>query len=221
MRRHRADGSVTTSIVTSSMVSPPGTGAGVGVPPSGISVGAEGGGSHAIGGRQVIFGADSDGLGPVLRSGVYTVSGARVSNSPSPLSHHDSGKRLLQLGRCLMADPQHIAWLKEGERSWNARRQIQQFDPDLSSEDISRALGGHEREDISEISVRLQDANFSGANLSNSTLRGTDLTAAKFYMANLNSVKLTGSDLTGGQLFRGPSRGARLHFVKFIKTLFH
>ena len=138
-------------------------GAGVGVPPSGISVGAEGGGSHAIGGRQVIFGADSDGLGPVLRSGVYTVSGARVSNSPSPLSHHDSGKRLLQLGRCLMADPQHIAWLKEGERSWNARRQIQQFDPDLSSEDISRALGGHEREDISEISVRLQDVNFSGA----------------------------------------------------------
>ena len=47
------DGPVTTSIVTSSMVSPPGTGAGVGVPPSGISVDAEGGGSHAIGGRQV------------------------------------------------------------------------------------------------------------------------------------------------------------------------
>ena len=84
---------------------------------------------------------------------------------------------------------------------WNARRQIQQFDPDLSSEDISRALGGHEREDISEISVRLQDVNFSGANLRNSTLRGTDLTAAKFYMANFNNAKLIGWISTGVSCF--------------------
>ena len=119
-----------------------------------------------------------------------------------------------------MADPQHIAWLREGASAWNARRQSQHFDPDLSHEDISRALGGHEREDIRQISVRLRDANLSGANLSNSTLRDTDLTAAKFYMANLHNANLEGSDFTGAQFIGGSSRGARFHLAKFIKTFF-
>ena len=119
-----------------------------------------------------------------------------------------------------MADPQHIAWLKEGASAWNARRQRQPFDPDLSNEDISRALGGHPREDIRQISVRLRDVNLSGANLSNSTLRDTDLTTAKFYMANLNNANLTGSDFTGAQFIGGSSRGARFHSAKFLKTLF-
>ena len=119
-----------------------------------------------------------------------------------------------------MANPQHIAWLKEGAIAWNSRRQSQPFDPDLSSEDISRALGGHECEDIRQISVRLRDVNFSGANLSNSTLRDTDLTAARFYMANLQNAKLQGSDFTGAQFFGGSSRGARFHSAKFIRSLF-
>ena len=110
-----------------------------------------------------------------------------------------------------MANPQHIAWLNEGVRSWNARRQSQSFNPDLSSEDISRALGGHAREDIRQISVQLRDVNLSGADLSNSTLRDTDLTGAKFYIANLANAKLTGSDVTGAQLIGGTSRIARFH----------
>ncbi len=119
-----------------------------------------------------------------------------------------------------MADPQHVAWLKEGARSWNTRRQSQRFVPDLSSEDISRALGGHEREDIRQISVRLREVNLSGANLSNSTLRDTDLTDAKFYMSNLNNAKLTGSDFTRAQFVGGSSRSVRFHSAKFNKTLF-
>ena len=119
-----------------------------------------------------------------------------------------------------MANPQHIAWLKEGVRSWNERRRTHRFDPDLSSEDISRVLGGNEREDIREISVRLRDVNLSGANLSNSTLRDTDLTTAKFYMANLNNANLIGSDFTEAQFIGGTSRSVRFHSAKFIKTLF-
>jgi len=119
-----------------------------------------------------------------------------------------------------MADPQHIAWLKEGVMAWNARMQSQPFHPDLSSEDISRSLGGHEREDIRQISVRLRGVNLSGANLSNSTLRDTDLTAAKFYMTNLNNAKLKGSDFTGAQFVGGSSRGADFLSAKFVKTLF-
>ena len=119
-----------------------------------------------------------------------------------------------------MANPQHVAWLKEGVAKWNARRQSQRFDPDLSSEDISRALGGHDREDIRQISVHLSRVNLSGANLSDSTLRDTDLTGAKFYQAKLTRANLTGSDFTGVQFIGGTSRGAHFHSAKFFKTLF-
>ena len=119
-----------------------------------------------------------------------------------------------------MANPRHIAWLKEGMNSWNARRQRQRFDPDLSSEDISRVLGGHEREDIREISVDLSNINLSGADLSNSTLRDTNLTSAKFFMANLHNANLMGSDLTGAQFIGGTSRGARFTWAKLLRTLF-
>ncbi len=119
-----------------------------------------------------------------------------------------------------MANPQHVAWLKEGVEKWNARRQSQQFDPDLSSEDISRALGGHDREDIRRISVRLRSVDLFRANLSNSTLRDTDLTGASFGLANLTNAKLMGSDFTGAQFSGGTSKGARFHSAKFSKTLF-
>ena len=119
-----------------------------------------------------------------------------------------------------MANPQHIEWLKEGAAAWNARRQSQPFDPDLSSEDISRALGGHEREDIRQISVHLRGVNLSGANLSNSTLRDTDLTGSRFYMANLHNAKLMGSDFTDVVFLDGSARGAQFHSAKFVRTLF-
>ena len=119
-----------------------------------------------------------------------------------------------------MANPQHIAWLKEGAGSWNTRRHSQRFDPDLSSEDISRALGGHDREDVRQISVHLRGVNLSGANLSNSTLRDTDLTGANFNMANMANAKLTGSDFTGAQFVGGTSKGARFHSAQLVKTFF-
>ena len=119
-----------------------------------------------------------------------------------------------------MANPQHVAWLREGVKAWNARRQSQPFDPDLSSEDISKLLGGHEQEDVRGISVHLRGVNLIAANLSNSTLRDTDLTGAKFSLANLNNAKLIGSDFTGAQFAGGSSRGAHFLSAKFLKTLF-
>ena len=119
-----------------------------------------------------------------------------------------------------MADPQHMAWLKEGVGAWNARRQREHFDPDLSYEDISSALGGDQREDILRISVRLRDVDLSGANLKNSTLRNADLTAATFNMADLSGANFTGSDFTGASFVGGSSRGAHFHSAKFVKTFF-
>ena len=45
-----------------------------------------------------------------------------------------------------MANPEHLDWLREGVNRWNNRRSQNPFVPDLRSEDVSRALGGHERE---------------------------------------------------------------------------
>ena len=109
-----------------------------------------------------------------------------------------------------MANPQHMAWLIEGVESWNARRQHQRFDPDLSSEDISKALGGHDNEDIRQISARLHNVNFSGANLSNSTLRDTDLTAAKLYGADLTAATLVGIRFHRGSVHRRYVQGCSL-----------
>ena len=64
-----------------------------------------------------------------------------------------------------MANPEHVNWLREGVGPWNQRRRESPFDPNLGSEDISRRLGGHEREDIREISVNLRGINLSGADL--------------------------------------------------------
>ncbi len=119
-----------------------------------------------------------------------------------------------------MANPQHIAWLKEGVPSWNARRQRKPFDPDLSSEDITMALGGHEREDIRQISVHLRGIKLSGANLTDSTLRDTDLTSSSFLSADLTRAKLWGSNLTDARFVGGTARGAQFRSAKFVRTRF-
>ena len=90
-----------------------------------------------------------------------------------------------------MANPQHIAWLREGPASWKARRRQAPFDPDLSSVDLSRELGGHERDDVRQISVHLGDVNLSGANLTDSTLRDTDLTGAALFRTDFTRATLT------------------------------
>ena len=109
-----------------------------------------------------------------------------------------------------MANSEHIDWLREGVASWNERRRRNPFTPDLNSEDISRQLGGHDREDIRQITVRLKGINLSGANLSDATLRDTDLTGAAFLGSKLIRATLIGSHFTGARFVGGSLRGAKL-----------
>lgn len=97
-----------------------------------------------------------------------------------------------------MANREHLGWLQEGVTRWNARRQQDSSEPDLSSQDISRALGGHEREDIREISVNLRGVNLSAADLTDATLRDTDLRNSALHQTRMIRTKLMGSDLSGG-----------------------
>ena len=119
-----------------------------------------------------------------------------------------------------MANSEHIAWLREGAHSWNESRRRNPFTPDLSSEDISRQLGGHEREDIRKITVRLKGINLSGANLSDATLRDTDLTGAAFLQADLIRAKLIGSHFTGATFGGGSLRGAKLRAANLADAKF-
>ena len=119
-----------------------------------------------------------------------------------------------------MANPEHLDWLREGVNRWNDRRRQDPFDPDLSSEDVSRSLGGHEREDIRQISVNLKGVNLSGANLDDATLRDTDLRGAALLGTSMIRANLVGSDLSGSMGADSRLRGAKLHSAKLPETQF-
>ena len=122
-----------------------------------------------------------------------------------------------------MANQQHMDWLREGVNSWNARLRENHFDPQLDGEDVSRWIGGHEREDIREISAQLRGINLSKANLRNSTLRDTDLSSSHFFTTDLTGAKLVGSRFDGSmfvdsQLTRASLMSASLENTKFWCT---
>ena len=96
-----------------------------------------------------------------------------------------------------MGNQQHMDWLREGVGSWNTRQQEQPFAPQLNDEDLSRWIGGHDREDVRYISAHLKGINLSKANLTNSTLRDTDLSGSHFGIADLTGATLIGSRFDG------------------------
>ena len=110
-----------------------------------------------------------------------------------------------------MANPKHVSWLREGVGRWNNRRREKPFDLDLSSEDISRSLGGHDREDIRKISVNLPGVNLSAVNLTDSTLRDADLHGSHLHMTRFIRANLVGSDFSGSIGAGTNLRGAKLH----------
>ena len=109
-----------------------------------------------------------------------------------------------------MGNQQHLDWLKEGVNAWNTRRREEPFDPQLDGEDVSRWIGGHEREDIRQVSAQLRGINLSKANLKNSTLRDTDLSGSTFAIADLAGAKLFGSKFDGSMFIGSQLVGADL-----------
>jgi uncharacterized protein YjbI with pentapeptide repeats len=123
-----------------------------------------------------------------------------------------------------LANPEHLAKLKQGVRAWNQwRKQNPEKKPDLSAAQLAAVdLNNANLEDtnLSRANLtkaRLSGANFIGANLSeailirthlsNAYLRGTklieaDLSGATLARADLSGAILTGADLTGVILAR-------------------
>ncbi len=106
-----------------------------------------------------------------------------------------------------MANPEHVALLKQGVDAWNAWRVANaDVHPDLIEADLPKA----------ELSKAYLQATYLGrAVLNDADLRGAKLGEANLLRANLNQADLTGADLTGAillrtQLIRTQLRGANL-----------
>lgn len=105
-----------------------------------------------------------------------------------------------------MADPDHLAKIKEGVEVWNKWRDDNpEICPDLSEADFERAnLMGADlvkanliEADLSEANLRLtnlNEANLERADLSGVHLSGADLSKARFFLVNLESAHLENSN---------------------------
>ncbi len=106
-----------------------------------------------------------------------------------------------------MANPEHLAKLREGVEAWNQwRKQNPTIRPDLSEADLSETDLG--RSNLSNADIHwanLRGTSFSGANLS-----AANLTAANFHGADLTRADLTGADLTGAAIVRANLEEANL-----------
>jgi uncharacterized protein YjbI with pentapeptide repeats len=101
-----------------------------------------------------------------------------------------------------MANPEHLAILKQGVEAWNAWRDNQPVHrPDLVAADLERAdLPGA---DLSGVDLAAADLN--GADLAGADLTWADLRRADLRVADLDGAKLEGANLAAAHL-----RGARL-----------
>ena len=127
-----------------------------------------------------------------------------------------------------MANEQHVEWLLEGVEAWNARREREDFVPDLSGVDISKKFedagkfDSHGEISLAEINFReakLTEAKLSFAYLiyadfSKADLTGADLTRAtlpytRFREANLTDANLSGAELNGADFSQVGSGNAK------------
>ena len=142
-----------------------------------------------------------------------------------------------------MANPQHIEWLLQGVKDWNARRARTDFEPDFEGANIYESFqkAGKLTKDsyIPLVGVNLENANLHKARLSSQFATvGADLRKANLWCADLREVEmansklnharlpgarfggavLDGSDLRGSKMASTGFPGARLSRVNFTKT---
>ncbi len=106
-----------------------------------------------------------------------------------------------------MANPEHLAILREGVKAWNRwRRRNRRVAPDLRRAYLNRAvLDGVDfsNADLNRAHLNgahLIGASFNGADLFMTELRGADLRRAQFIWSKLNMVDLSEANLGGADL---------------------
>jgi uncharacterized protein YjbI with pentapeptide repeats len=121
-----------------------------------------------------------------------------------------------------MANPEHLAILKQGVEQWNQwRKERPEVGPDLSRADLNHA--DLSRADLS--GANLREADLSGANLARANLEmayltgadlhGADLGGSGLVAANLRNTNLAGASLTLSCLLHANLTGANLTGADF------
>jgi hypothetical protein len=110
-----------------------------------------------------------------------------------------------------MANPEHVAILKQGVESWNEWREKNLgIIPDLSGADFSGASLESTNLTLANLDgAKLSEANLFRADLRIAKLNGADLSGSNLLEASLRLAKLEGADLSGSNL-----EGASLRFAK-------
>lgn len=122
-----------------------------------------------------------------------------------------------------MANPEHLAILKQGVKAWNAWREHgSPSRPDLSDADL-RSVGSLEGANLRAVTLKganlaemnlaeadLCDADLSGANLSEAVLSFASLRQANLSAANLSEALMFEADLSDANLHRAFMPGAYL-----------
>jgi uncharacterized protein YjbI with pentapeptide repeats len=126
-----------------------------------------------------------------------------------------------------MANPEHLAKLKEGVEAWNQwRREHPRVRPDLSGVDLRRRVlraANLSRAELSNADLgrtnlngaHLVEASFSDASFFMTELRGADLRLANFIRSNLRFVDLTDANLGGADLFQANISSSNLTGTDF------
>ena len=119
-----------------------------------------------------------------------------------------------------MANPEHLAKLKEGVEAWNQwREQNPEIRPDLRDAILSGAqLPGAHLGGADLYMTSLSEANLRAADLHRADLRGTYLTEADLSGANLRGANLRGTHLRETNLRGADLRGADLRSATLVRT---
>jgi hypothetical protein len=117
-----------------------------------------------------------------------------------------------------MANPEHLAILKQGGEGWNEwREENQDVIPDLREADLSMAnLRG-----ANLFGADLREANLSGANLFGAILCGAILSEADLKKADLIGADLWGADLSEANISEADLTNADLLHSQVMATNFH
>lgn len=106
-----------------------------------------------------------------------------------------------------MANPNHVAVLEQGAKTWNAwRERNHRVVPDLTDAALASAKLGNTNLN----GAKLGWANLYRADLRHADLRGADLNGANLNMARLAGAILSGANLEGVDLYRADLRKADL-----------
>ena len=114
-----------------------------------------------------------------------------------------------------MANPEHLAILKQGVQAWYRWREECSVIPDLSG----AGLHGAELRGVDFRGTILNNSNLSSTNLTNADLRGPKISGANLSDADLSRALLFDALLLGTNLLRTKMVGAGLHGAVFTMPI--